>query len=64
MPYNQPNNPANNQRSYPTPNLPMGGNPNGAPNTTPKLIDAAQAPRLPTDKNKITPDSVKATAIF
>lgn len=64
MPYNQPNNPANNQRSYPTPNLPTGGNLNAPPNTAPLLIDAAQAPKQPVDKNRITPDSVKATAIF
>lgn len=52
------------KRSYPTPDLPTGPAPNAAPNLTPLLIETAKAPRLPSDKNKITPDNVKATAIF
>lgn len=52
------------RRSYPTPDLPTGPSPNAAPNLTPLLIETAKAPRLPSDKNKITPDNVKATAVF
>jgi hypothetical protein len=56
--------PSSGKKSYPTFDLPTEGGPNQAPNTTPMFIESAKAERLPTNKNKITADSVKATAIF
>jgi hypothetical protein len=56
--------PSSGKKSYPTFDLPTEGGQNQAPNTTPMFIESAKAERLPTNKDKITADSVKATAIF
>lgn len=58
-----PSTPAS-QQTYPTPASPTGV-PEGTPtNMIPRLINDAKAPRLPSDKNVITSDSVKVNAIF
>lgn len=56
------NNP-NNRQSYPIPDLPTGANPDNI-NTTPMLIQQAQAPRTSATRNQISPDMVKVNAMF